>query len=247
MAKELVNCSYCHSEVSAEFKCTECKAVFHKDCFEENGGCSILGCEGFSEDKPPETTAPKKNNTVTSKEDHKQVSTSKKKKSSASLVITLIFILLPLGYAASYYNLLYPLLPAVYKESDILKANTDGYNNGNTDGYEDGFKKGELEGFEDGFAKGELSGYEEGYDKGENVGIKQGFDSGYDSGYDIGKESGYSSGYSAGNSAGYRRGSKDGCQWVFDSLNYDRVVGYSYSYWSSNRYGNTYIDRSQCG
>ena len=58
------------------------------------------------------------------------------------------------------------------------------------------------------------------------------------------KDSGYSSGYSAGQSAGYRSGLTDGCEWVFNTLNYSRVIGYSYSYWGGNSYGSTYLSKS---
>ena len=248
MSDKKIVCAYCHSEAKNEFTCKDCKTIFHADCYEENGGCSVLGCKGFAEDKPLETPVIKKKNEEIPKKNNKTKNTApKKKKSNALLVLTLTLILLPVGYAAAFNNLLYPLLPAVYKEPDIIKANSDGYKTGKAEGYEEGFDKGELSGFEEGYDKGELSGYEEGYDKGESVGTENGWDAGYDSGYNVGQSAGYSSGQSAGYSSGYSKGSKAGCQWVFDTLSYDRVVGYSYSYWSSNSYGNTYISRSQCG
>ena len=42
MAKSKINCSYCHSEASQKFKCSECKAIFHEDCYEENGPLQVI-------------------------------------------------------------------------------------------------------------------------------------------------------------------------------------------------------------
>lgn len=40
-------CPYCHEEfgAAARVSCAGCGTPHHGDCFEENGGCSALGCE----------------------------------------------------------------------------------------------------------------------------------------------------------------------------------------------------------
>ena len=73
------------------------------------------------------------------------------------------------------------------------------------------------------------------------IGIGVGYSSGESAGYDRG----YTLGFSTGDDAGYSRGRVDGCEWVFDQLNYQDLIGYNpgaYYY----RYGSTYIARSQC-
>ena len=73
------------------------------------------------------------------------------------------------------------------------------------------------------------------------IGIGVGYSSGESAGYDRG----YTLGFSTGDDAGYSRGRVDGCEWVFDQLSYQNLIGYNpgaYYY----RYGSTYIARSQC-
>ena len=38
-----------------KFECKICKAVFHEECYEENGGCSILGCEASVDEEIKKT------------------------------------------------------------------------------------------------------------------------------------------------------------------------------------------------
>ena len=218
MAKSKINCSYCHSEASQKFKCSECKAIFHKDCYEENGGCSILGCKGFAEEKTKES---KTKESKTNKKEKKVVS-KPGEKSNKVLIFVMIIIFLPLGYFASFNNWLYPYLPAVYKEEDVIKANTEGYE------------------------KGEEAGYTEGYNKGEAAGKSVGFDSGYDIGYDVGWDTGWDTGWDSGYDTGWNSGVTAGCEAVFTTLGYTRVVGYSYSFWSGNSYGNSTVSKSSC-
>ena len=260
MAKSKINCSYCHSEASQKFKCSECKAIFHKDCYEENGGCSILGCKGFAEEKTKESktkeSKTKESKTKESKTDmkEKKVVSKSGEKSNKVLIFVLIITFLPLGYFVSFNNWLYPYLPAVYKEEDVIKANTEGYNKGEEAGYTKGYEKGEEAGYTEGYNKGEEAGYTEGYNKGEEAGKSVGFDSGYDigyevgldAGYDSGWDTGYDSGWAGGRNYGYNLGLTDGCESVFTSLGYTRVVGYSYSFWSGSSYGSYTLNKSSC-
>ena len=75
------------------------------------------------------------------------------------------------------------------------------------------------------------------------VGIGVGYSTGETAGYDRG----YSLGYSNGDDAGYSRGQVDGCEWVFDQLSYQNLIGYNpNSYLSYFRYGSIYISKDQC-
>ena len=257
MAKSKINCSYCHSEASQKFKCSECKAIFHKDCYEENGGCSILGCKGFAEEKTKEskTKESKTKESKTKESKTKESKTNKKEKKVVSkpgeksnkvLIFVMIIIFLPLGYFASFNNWLYPYLPAVYKEEDVIKANTEGYEKGEEAGYTEGYEKGEEAGYTEGYDKGEEAGYTEGYNKGEAAGKSVGFDSGYDIGYDVGWDTGWDTGWDSGYDTGWNSGVTAGCEAVFTTLGYTRVVGYSYSFWSGNSYGNSTVSKSSC-
>jgi len=270
MAKSKINCSYCHSEASQKFKCSECKAIFHEDCYEENGGCSILGCNGSAEEKTKESktkesktkesktkqSKTKESKTKQSKTDikEKKVVSKSGEKSNKVLIFVMIITFLPLGYFASFNNWLYPYLPAVYKEEDVIKANKEGYNKGEEAGYTEGYNKGEEAGYTEGYNKGEEAGYTEGYNKGEAAGRSVGYDSGYDvgydvgwdTGYDVGWDTGYDSGWSGGRTYGYNIGVTAGCESVFTTLGYTRVVGYSYSFWSGSSYGSYTLNKSSC-
>ena len=236
MAKSKINCSYCHSEASQKFKCSECKAIFHEDCYEENGGCSILGCNGSAEEKTKESktkeSKTKESKTKQSKTDikEKKVVSKSGEKSNKVLIFVMIITFLPLGYFASFNNWLYPYLPAVYKEEDVIKANKEGYNKGEEAGYTEGYNKGE--------AAGRSVGYDSGYDVG--------YDVGWDTGYDVGWDTGYDSGWSGGRTYGYNIGVTAGCESVFTTLGYTRVVGYSYSFWSGSSYGSYTLNKSSC-
>jgi hypothetical protein len=39
-------CAYCHSALDRNTAplCSECRAAHHEECWEENGGCAVLGC-----------------------------------------------------------------------------------------------------------------------------------------------------------------------------------------------------------
>ena len=75
------------------------------------------------------------------------------------------------------------------------------------------------------------------------VGVGVGYSTGESAGYDRG----YSLGFSTGDDAGYSRGRVDGCEWVFDQLSYQNLIGYDPSaYYYLFKYGSTYISKSQC-
>ena len=254
MNKKVLNCSYCHSDVEKKFECKVCKAVFHEECYEENGGCSILGCEASVDEE-----VKKNSSTDNTKDSNKKKSISNKekvkpkdknRKNNKVLISMLIITLIPAGYAAAYFNVMYPLLPALYTGEDVVKAFDDGILEGEETGFNEGYSSGEQAGYSQGYIEGEDDGYKDGYKKGDSAGYSRGYDSGdrvgYSRGYEDGEDSGYSSGYSAGQSAGYRSGLTDGCEWVFNTLNYSRVIGYSYSYWGGNSYGSTYLSKSSC-
>lgn len=45
---ETDNCSFCHTPVTppdTPTACPSCHAIYHPDCWEENGGCAVYGCE----------------------------------------------------------------------------------------------------------------------------------------------------------------------------------------------------------
>ena len=70
---------------------------------------------------------------------------------------------------------------------------------------------------------------------------------GYNVGDTAGYNRGYSVGFSNGDDAGYSRGRVDGCEWVFDQLNYQNLIGYNpNAYLNFLRYGSIYIAKSQC-
>jgi hypothetical protein len=45
--KQGSTCSFCHGEVhpTRSPKCPACAAKHHRDCWNENKGCSVYGCE----------------------------------------------------------------------------------------------------------------------------------------------------------------------------------------------------------
>lgn len=48
-------CPYCRTEFTSEeeiYKCPSCNAPHHKDCFEENRGCTVFGCASAPADEP---------------------------------------------------------------------------------------------------------------------------------------------------------------------------------------------------
>jgi hypothetical protein len=46
MSENMAKCAYCHVELDRETapRCPVCGAVHHADCWDENGGCAVLGC-----------------------------------------------------------------------------------------------------------------------------------------------------------------------------------------------------------
>ena len=99
MNKKVLNCSYCHSDVEKKFECKICKAVFHEDCYEENGGCSILGCEASVDEEIKKNSSIentkdlKEKKSVSNKEKDKPK--DKNSKNSKVLISILIITLIP--------------------------------------------------------------------------------------------------------------------------------------------------------
>lgn len=45
-------CPYCHDTLGGEtFTCSACQTTHHRKCWDEQGGCTVLGCAGNTDDR----------------------------------------------------------------------------------------------------------------------------------------------------------------------------------------------------
>src|SRR4051812_34837733 len=56
---EVAVCAYCQTEMDRATapRCPDCDAVHHQDCWQDNGGCAVLGCVAGPDGPPLEQTA----------------------------------------------------------------------------------------------------------------------------------------------------------------------------------------------
>jgi Prokaryotic RING finger family 1 len=59
---EVIQCPFCRShteEMSALIVCSDCKTYYHRDCWVQNQGCSVFGCNGIMYELKKVTSEPK--------------------------------------------------------------------------------------------------------------------------------------------------------------------------------------------
>jgi hypothetical protein len=48
-----VQCPFCRSQaekISSLIVCSDCKTFYHRECWQQNNGCSVFGCDGIMND-----------------------------------------------------------------------------------------------------------------------------------------------------------------------------------------------------
>jgi hypothetical protein len=48
-----IQCPYCRSQaekMSSLIVCSDCKTFYHRECWQQNNGCSVFGCDGIMND-----------------------------------------------------------------------------------------------------------------------------------------------------------------------------------------------------
>lgn len=100
-------CPYCRYEVFAaegEHVCPLCEATHHSECWAENGGCAVIGCEALAE-------SPDANKIVITEVDLNETTTQAPSRTSRSsimprlsraMIIAAVFLVV-LAVAAAFY------------------------------------------------------------------------------------------------------------------------------------------------
>ena len=207
MAKKLDQqvCAYCQAEAGVgRAYCHSCGAAYHPDCWEENGGCAVPGCDAGPDGSVAATSvtsvipvprpvptqvwapgpSPLANN---SWEAHAAAPVRPRRRSSALVIGLAVFAVLAAGAIGFFVG-----RPLGYRH---------GYSTGNSVGY--------------------------------TTGQQAGYASGQADGYATGKTEGYASGYSDGQTTGYSTGFTAGCESLFTRLGTTRLVDY-YAWYFSN-------------